>query len=151
MTFKVHSTFMTYKFWATIVECLAVLLVGLFTIWSFSFGNYLIWFLLAVGGLFICELIYMVTYKRNTRLMITDDRVVIRKGKLYYREVSIPLEKVYATIKKQNVFQKNMGLMTLEIQTSAKAYQISGIATAEGEELIANWTNIVVESQQGVA
>ncbi|QVK11650.1 PH domain-containing protein [Weissella ceti] len=142
MILNVHNNYMKYKFWMNIVENVALLVGGIFTIWCFGLEKYMGVFVVFVVLLFGWMTIYAQAYVRNTSVTIDSEKVVIRKGRLYYREIAIPLEKVYATIKKQNILQKNVDLMTLEIQTSAKAYAVHGIATGVGEPLVEKWQDI---------
>lgn len=148
MILNVHKSFIRYKLGMNLIVNVAVLLAGVFTLWCFNWLAYIFYLIGFVIVVFVLEGIYIWAYQKNTSVTIDDNRVIIRKGKLYYREIVIPLHKVYATIKKQNIMQKNVGLMTLEIQTTAKAYSVSGIETVVGEQLTENWHKILGEQSE---
>lgn len=127
MIMTIQKNFKPYHVLSDSIITLAVIAIGWLGAVSFHQEQYMMWGLLLVVGIYVGGLVLAWAYQKNTRVEMGEESTMIYRGRLVYRETCIPNDKIYAITKRQNWLQRQFKISSLEIQTSAKVYDIDGV------------------------
>ena len=120
-----------------------VIIIGLFFVLNWQ--AYVIWLTIICLIAWLVEVWLAFNYVRHATVQENAATFVLRRGHFIKRQIVIPKTKIYGIIKKENSLQNCWGLATLEIQTTAKIYNLYGLDKALLHRFMNQWQKSVAE------
>jgi len=136
MSVRVEQNFKVHRLLVNGLINIVIFAIGLYGLYSFHQEKYMTWL---IGGLvvfYITEIIAARAYQRNTHLEMGRDLTTLYLGRLYYREVKIPNDKIYAIVQSQTVFQRLFKTISVSVQTTAGEHTIDGVTEGTADILM---------------